>query len=94
MRRERGTGCLRKDGYVSISINGKRNLLHTLIMEDFLGRKMLKTEFVHHKNGFRDDNRIDNLELWTTSHPAGQRVEDKIDWAKEFLELYGYKIYM
>lgn len=46
-------------------------------------------EHVHHKNGIRNDNSVDNLELWTTSHPYGQRVEDKIKWAKEFLKGYG-----
>lgn len=40
----------------------------------------------------RDDNRIENLELWSVSHPAGQRVEDKIMWAKEFLCSYNYEV--
>lgn len=38
------------------------------------------------------DNRINNLELWTRHQPAGQRVEDKVAWAIEFLEQYGYKV--
>lgn len=42
----------------------------------------------------RDDNRIENLELWSTSHPAGQRVSDKIEWCIEFLTDYGYNIDM
>ena len=41
-----------------------------------------------HINGIRDDNRTENLELWSTSQPCGQRVKDKIEWAKEILETY------
>lgn len=40
------------------------------------------------KNGIRDDNRPENLELWTKSQPAGQRVVDLVAWAKEILDKY------
>ena len=58
-------------------------------MKEILGRDLLRHETVHHKNGVRHDNRPENLELWSTSQPYGQRVEDKAAWAKEILELYG-----
>ncbi len=58
-------------------------------MEGIIGRPLRPEENVHHKNGQRDDNRPENLELWSRSQPAGQRVEDKLAWAMEIVELYG-----
>ncbi len=83
------TGSTDGYGYRKITVDGRAVKEHRYVMEQMLGRPLLPTESVHHRNGQRGDNRPENLELWTTSQPAGQRVADKVAWALELLELYG-----
>lgn len=76
-------------GYIDIYIRNKGWMReHRYIMEQSIGRELTAEETVHHRNGIRDDNRLENLELWASAHPPGQRIEDQIQWAKELLAEY------
>lgn len=85
---KRGEGHIDNQGYRSFVKNGIKIFEHRLIMENYLGRKLIPGENVHHKNGDRLDNKIENLELWNTSQPSGQRIEDKIKFALMILSIY------
>jgi hypothetical protein len=77
------------DGYKVVYVSGRKTMEHIAVMEAHIGRRLIKGETVHHKNGQRADNRLSNLELWSHAQPAGQRVEDKVAFAREMLALYG-----
>lgn len=91
MRKQPGKANCR--GYVTRNFGGKQSKEHRMVMEAHLGRRLLRNETVHHINGQRDDNRIENLELWVNGQPYGQRHHEKIEWAQTFLEENGYSVF-
>ena len=91
----RGGRSRHKAGYVVVRVPdhpraGRHPYVfeHVLVAEQMLGRYLVKGETVHHRNGVRDDNRPENLELWTRPQPSGIRVSDALAWAHEIIERY------
>lgn len=91
----KGGRTVHKRGYVMLHAphhprarKGAYVFEHIIVMEERLGRYLLPNETVHHLNGVRDDNRPENLELWTSPQPSGIRATDALAWAYEMIRRY------
>lgn len=81
------------EGYVRVNLGSGRYgrgrvKEHRYVMEQHIGRRLLPDETVHHINGNKTDNRLENLELWASKHPKGQRIPDLVEYAVEILRRY------
>lgn len=83
-----------RHGYVRLVVQGgygepsREILQHRHVMEQHLGRRLRSKETVHHINGQKTDNRLENLELFDSRHGPGQRVVDQVDWCVKLLAEY------
>lgn len=76
-------------GYMWLSIgNGKQVLEHRYLMEKFVGRKLNKDEFVHHKDGNKKNNNISNLQLMTPAEHTSHHHLGKTNLNKRLFEIF------
>lgn len=71
------------NGYVTLRIGNKLRYVHRMVMEEHLGRPLLRSEHVHHVNGDKTDNRLENLELLSSSEHSKKHAKENHFWEKK-----------
>lgn len=71
-------GSLNKRGYMCICVGGRKIYLHRYVMECFLGRKLKKWEIVHHIDGNKSNNNLENLEVMVSANHRRFHLKDTL----------------
>lgn len=89
IRAANGEGGI-KDGYRTVTVNGKTVRAHRLIMENILGRPLTQYEIVHHKDGNKTNNDPSNLEILTRSVHTKLHAPEKPQYRPENTATHKY----
>lgn len=84
-RQAKALGVSRKpSGYIAYTTGpNKDRSVHVVVMEQAIGRRLRRAEVVHHKNGIRDDNSLDNLQLMTRAEHARHHALEESGRARD-----------